>query len=449
VPTDTSPDERRTQTRNFALRAIGWSLGLFGVIRLSGVERLAVLPFTQLQARVAERAFGLPVQPIDVTLACSGADALALCVGFILAFPVSWPRRIAAAIGGIALIVAVNIVRIGTLGRAANAPAWFDTLHLVVWPTLLMITIAAYVFMWMHLVTRSRPAVAPEPSRTPPGVTARFVWVSIGLLAIFAMAAPLYLASDTVLAVAAFIARAAAWTLRVVGIDATATGNVLMTARGGFLVTQECVSTPVIPLYIAAVATSHAGWRWRGLALAAAGPLFVALGIARLLVVALPASLVDSPLVLIHAFYQLVLAAVLVALAALWRHGRGGVTARTALVGIGIGFAVMYALSVPYAVTLAWAFAARPALPDPQGALALLPAFEAGLYAGLCSAVFGLASWRLIAAGVVALIGLQLATFATLHALPVALHVRDVRGLAVATPVFLILALVSYARPRR
>ncbi len=67
-------------------------------------------------------------------------------------------------------------------------------------------------------------------------------------------------------------------------------------------------------------------------------PLFVGLGIVRLLIVALPDA-VASPLFVVHAFYQLLLAAVLVFLAALWRHGRGAAL-RYALAGVVVGLAV-------------------------------------------------------------------------------------------------------------
>ena len=451
MPTDTFPDDRRTRARNFVLRAVVWSLGLFGLVRLSGVEQHLVLPLTQIQSRIAERAFGLPTQPIEVTLACSGADALALCVGFILAFPASWPRRLAGALGGVALILALNTVRIGTLGRAAGSRALFDTLHLYVWPALLMIAIAAYVFTWMHMAGRARAtAVAPY---TGTGLTARFVWVAALLLVLFTAAAPWYLASDRILTLAAFIARAAAWILRGLGIDATATANILLTARGGFLVTQECVSTPLIPVYLAAVVTAPATCRWRALALLAAGPLFVGLGIARLLVVALPAALVASPLVLIHAFYQLLLAAVLVGLVALWRHGRTSAAWKRALLGTAVAFGAMYLLSIPYATVIVWAVAGRAPLADPQGALALLPAFQAGLYFGLSVAAFVTIPWRPVTTGLAVLLLLQVATFAALNSL--ALHfsftpqVRDVRAWAVLVPLLLVLGLVSYARPRR
>ena len=46
---------------------------------------------------------GVPI-PAAVTLACSGADAMALCLGAVYANPVTWRSSITAAAGGIALI---------------------------------------------------------------------------------------------------------------------------------------------------------------------------------------------------------------------------------------------------------------------------------------------------------------------------------------------------------
>ena len=55
--------------------------------------------------------------------------------------------------------------------------------------------------------------------------------------------------------------------------------NVLWTPRGGFLVTQECISTPLIPVYLAAVCAHSTTWRRLILGVLAAAPLFIALGI--------------------------------------------------------------------------------------------------------------------------------------------------------------------------
>ncbi len=154
MPTDTAQDYRYTHARNFALRGVAWSLGLFGVMRLGWFETHAILPLTQLQARFAQSSFGTPGLPIQVTLACSGADAFALCAGAILAYPAIWQLRLGGAAGGIGLILALNTVRIGTLGRAAGSPPWFEALHVYVWPALLTLAIAGYVFSWMRFADR-------------------------------------------------------------------------------------------------------------------------------------------------------------------------------------------------------------------------------------------------------------------------------------------------------
>src|SRR6185295_5666967 len=222
----------------------------------------------------------------------------------------------------------------------------------------------------------------------------RFVWSAAALLVLFTAAAPFYLESRGVLAIAAFVARSAAGALRGLGVDAAATGNVLSTARGGFAVTQECISTPLIPVYLAAIFACSTTWRRRALAAAAAGPLFVGLGVARLLVVALPAALIGSPLFLIHAFYQLLLAGVVVLLAAFWRHGAGPTAWRRALLGVALGGVFVYLAGPSYARALTSAFAAGAPLEDPQGAIALLPAFQVGFYVALAVAAFVVFEWR-------------------------------------------------------
>src|SRR5579864_2625511 len=97
VPTDTA--RSRTDAAKFALRGVAWSLGFFGLLRLSWTEVHAVLPVTRLQAAVAVGLFGTSALPVEVTLACSGADAFALCLGAVLAYPVTWRMRLAGAGG--------------------------------------------------------------------------------------------------------------------------------------------------------------------------------------------------------------------------------------------------------------------------------------------------------------------------------------------------------------
>jgi exosortase/archaeosortase family protein len=445
---------------------VAWSLGCFGLLRLNWTEAHAVLPFTRVQAAVATGLFGTPAVPVEVTLACSGADALALCLGAVLAYPVKWRTRLAGAGGGAALILGLNTVRIGTLGRVAASPEWFNTVHVYVWPALLTLGIAGYVFAWMrhadrrHLqvergVTRNavsseRPPSPLATARLAPGPTRRFVGLTVAFLLLFVVASPLYLESPSVLALAGFITRAAAAILGAVGVRAHAAGNVLWTPRGGFLVTQECIATPLIPVYLAAICAHSATWRRLILGVVAAAPLFIALGIVRLLVVALPDAVVASPLFLAHAFYQLLLGAVVVFFAAQWRHG-GGAAPRHALVGVIVGVAFVLLVGPSY-TRLVTHLAGTP-LHDPQGAIALLPGFQVGLYLALWVAAFAAVGWRGLLAGLAVLGLTQTVGLVALHALgshsvPAA-HVRDVRGWAVAGPVLIFAAVVHLARARR
>jgi exosortase/archaeosortase family protein len=444
VPTDTV--RAPTPAADFALRAIAWSLGIFGVLRWPWIEARALLPLVHAQGAIAAGIAGTSSLPVDATLACSGADALALCLGAILAYPVSWRHRLGGAAAGVALILALNTLRIGSLGRAVSSPRLFAVLHLYVWPAVLTMAIATYVFWWM----RAGAAPADTQSVAVAGPSRRFVILTVIFVIIFSALSPFYLESAAVLALAGVVARAAAGTLAVLGVTAHAAGNVLSTERGAFAVTQECVSTPLIPVYVAAVCAYARSWRQLVPGLVAALPLFTALGIARLLVVALPGS-AGSPLFFVHAFYQLLLAAVVVAIAAVWRHG-GRHAAGYAASGALAGVLFAWLLGDPYTSAIA-AHQAAGAIADPQGALGLLPSFQVGLYLALSVAALAGVYWKRFLVGLATLGATQAAGLAALHALAASpdfvLQVRDVRAWAIAGPVLIFIGVVHGAPARR
>ncbi|CAN5433042.1 hypothetical protein BH23ACI1_BH23ACI1_08810 [soil metagenome] len=472
MPTATPLHLPHSPALRFVLAAGAWSLGLFGVMRLGWFETHALLPLTLAQARIAERIVGPPTMPIDVTLACSGADVLSLCAGAILAYPVRWRMRLAGAAGGMALVLALNTLRIGSLGSAADV-SWFELLHVYVWPAVLTLAVALYVFTWFQFADRRNQAGdgstplhqvpspdgraplcgMPQEHRAPQDVLRRFgIWAA-ALLIIFTVAGPLYMESAAVLSAATAVARMGAALLVLLGVSATVNANVLLTERGAFLVTQECIATPLIPVFLAAIIVGLHTWRRRALALVAAAPLFFALGVARLLVVALPAALVGSPAFAVHAFSQLLVGAMLVGMAALWRHGAGPTAGRRALLGGALGCVVVYLLGAPYARTISGVFAPGAPLNDPQGAVLLLPAFQAGLYVALSIAGFAAMKWNVFVGGLAVLGVLQVALFAALHLLAshadLAPHARDVRAWALAGPLLVVAAMVTYERSRR
>src|SRR6185436_763212 len=248
---------RRATT--FLLAALAWSLGLFALIRTPWVEERLVLPLTQVQKQAAEYYAGSPRGPMAITVECSGTDVLALCLAAILACPVSWRARLAGASGAIALVLAMNTVRIATLGRAAAEPALFRTLHLQVWPAILVIATAGYVLLWMRTAlgaTRSAPEGDREEGALSPLVR-RFAPRAAVLLIAFALCGPWIARSEALLAAGAWMAGAAAFVLTAAGLGGAAYGNVLATSRGAFMVTPECLATALIPLYVAGVLTAR------------------------------------------------------------------------------------------------------------------------------------------------------------------------------------------------
>jgi hypothetical protein len=137
-------------------------------------------------------------------------------------------------------------------------------------------------------------------------------------------------------------------------------------------------------------------------------------------------------------------------LVALWRHGRRA-AARFAVAGIVAGIAFAYLLGPVYTRLVTYPGGAT--LDDPQGALALLPAFQVGLYLALWIAAFMGAGWRTFLAGLALLAMTQTTVLIGLEALAglagLTAHVRDVRGWAIAGPLLMIVVVVRLARPHR
>ena len=506
-----------TPWRSFALRLIAWSLALFGLLRLPWVGAHILLPATQLQAAAGSALLGPSSLPIEVTLACSGADALALGLAAIVAYPARWRRRAAGAACVAAVILALNTIRIGTLGRAAASPRWFDALHVYVWPAVLTMAIAGFVFSWMRAADRrrswngvrsSRPITLARGERVEPRagrsfwpplsetrilrqaqderestgsgpadgparqtchsnatgfaghadtpyalLTRRFALLAATFLVFFTLASPLYLESARVLAVAGMVARAAAFLLRLLGMDASATARVLATPGGAYLVTQECISTPLIPVYLAAVVVYSRSWRAGALWSAAGVPLFVGLGIARMLVVAVPAGLGPSPVFLIHAFSQLLVAAGMVCGLALWRYGARARALVSAAAAMALAIAFVRLLGAPYTHAILWFRTAATDAADPQGALMFLPAFQFGLFLALWVAAFVPSGWTRFLCGASLLAAIQIAVAGGVQLLAahagVSPMVRDVRAWALLGPALIIAAVVNLAPSRR
>ena len=400
----------------YVLRALGWFLFFLGALRLPWVQSSVLVPFALLQARAAAMLRGEELQVL-VSSSCTGSDAIAVCLGAVLAFPVAWQRRLLAAGGGFVVISAFNTVRIGHLSGLADRPELLGLWHHRVWPALIILVAAGYAFWWMRSASAAADEAPGSASRRPtwrlPAVP--FLTLATALVAVYYLAYERLLTSPLLAAVANGAAATAGGLMSLSGVTTRVGGGVLQMADRAWIVTPECVTTPIIPLFLAAALTLRAGW-WTRLGLVAATPvLFFLLGIGRLMVVALPPALVGSRYIAVHAFYQ----ALLAVLGVIWlaRRRGGDVVRRVAAAALGVGAAIGLAVGIldmrairPLGERLGAGLHLGHGYSDDQGALLLLPAFGLGLTAAIWIASRRPGGWRslALASGLVAAGGLLL-----------------------------------------
>jgi exosortase/archaeosortase family protein len=443
----------------FLSAAVAIGLLLFGLFRVPWVQARVLIPYAQAQQQLAGALLGLERPTVAINFSCTGADVIALCLAAVLAFPAPWRRRLAGAAFGLLLISVVNTVRIGSLSLAAGRNSLYQTLHVVVWPAVLVVAVSLYVFLWMRWVARTRarlaaPAVAAVPERA---VLVRFACWLVPLVVLYFAASSWYLQSDWIRAAARLTARTGALLFGLFGATASALGPSLATAHASYRVTPLCLASPLVPVYYAAVLALPMAWTRRAVWLLAGPLVFFALATARLLVLALPAAVVPSYASAIHAFNQLVLGCVLVLFAALWSRRRegdetsrsgGASTALRMLTAVVLGVAAAAvgalwgrALLAVTSTAQASAGHAGHAFVDPQSALALLPAYQLGLFAALVyvTAAPGARPGRRFAAATAILLASQFAVYVAAGEvwahLRFVVDAREVRGWSVLAPV--------------
>ena len=433
------------QIRTFLTKAILWNVALFAMLRLSWIADPIADAAIRFQTSLISWYGARPHPGIVVTSNCSGLDVVALCLGIVLSYPAVWRRRISGALTGIAILVGLNAVRIATLYAVADEPGLLRVLHVYLWPIALTVVTVAYVWLWIQGSGRRR--LAPSRAWT------RFFKYSAAGLASYAVIVPWAFTSAGLQVAGGWTVAAGVAILGALGADVHSTGNLLITGRGTFQVTNECLFTPMVPLYLSALFAMPLSRVRRATWVALGLPLFFGLGVARLLVLALPPFLIERPAFLAHGFYQLLAGglAIVVAAHVALRRQSGSAASRRAL------FAVTMAGTAGLAIGPAWNFAllatggvVQKVLPatltslsvagDDQGALALLPAFQMALTIGLWIALIGGHGYRRLARALCAVAGTQIVLLAVLGSLELAgihPHALVIRGWALVGPLVL------------
>ena len=104
---------------------------------------------------------------MEIVKSCDAMEANILFTAAVLAFAAPWPRKIASLVVGLAVLAAVNVLRLFTLYWAGVFIPWaFEFMHIDLWP-LLIIAFAAVDFhlcvRWMRKADRIGPGGVGGP----------------------------------------------------------------------------------------------------------------------------------------------------------------------------------------------------------------------------------------------------------------------------------------------
>jgi len=138
----------------------------FTVVALKPVNDAVVVPYTAWIARVTagvlrllgERAtvsgctVASPRFAVTIYNGCNGLVTSLIFISGVLAFPASWRARALGAVGGLAAIQALNMIRIVSLYYiGVFLPRFFTQSHIFVWQS---IVIVAGVALWVAWASR-------------------------------------------------------------------------------------------------------------------------------------------------------------------------------------------------------------------------------------------------------------------------------------------------------
>ena len=96
---------------------------------------------------------------IEIVPGCDALQPMMLFGAGILAWPSSWLRRLVALGAGLAVLFALNLVRLATLFVIqVEAPERFDLAHMSVWPVILIVSTTALWFVCLARMPVAEPA---------------------------------------------------------------------------------------------------------------------------------------------------------------------------------------------------------------------------------------------------------------------------------------------------
>ena len=157
----------------FALIFLACLAAFSVILHLDIVDARFTVPMTTLVARASSATLNLLGTDthvdgtvlsgeggfaVNILNGCNGVYISAILVSAVLAFPATWRQRLAGLAVGIAGIQVVNLVRIVSLYLIGmKRPDLFNSFHLYVWQTGVIVVSMAIWIGWAEVVAR-RPA---------------------------------------------------------------------------------------------------------------------------------------------------------------------------------------------------------------------------------------------------------------------------------------------------
>jgi exosortase/archaeosortase family protein len=94
---------------------------------------------------------------MNIIYECTVLFPAAIFVAAVLSFPACWLQRALGVAVGTSILFFLNELRIITLGWIEqSAPSSFETIHLVVWPTVMMAAVVGIWLVWALHTTLNR-----------------------------------------------------------------------------------------------------------------------------------------------------------------------------------------------------------------------------------------------------------------------------------------------------
>jgi len=157
----------------FAVLAVGCEIlyysllvgspSLSGYLRALALVAAWVLELLGTDAQVRYSVITTDVFAVEIAHGCDAIQICALYSSAVVAFPVSWRRRLWGLGLGVSWLQLLNQVRIVSLVLIGPAwPSYFETVHFKVWPSVLIVLTVGSWIAWARFATRD--VAQPEPS---------------------------------------------------------------------------------------------------------------------------------------------------------------------------------------------------------------------------------------------------------------------------------------------